>query len=468
MRRHSRPLACIVLVTVLGGCRPEVDREPARAAVGPAAPAARPNVVLVLVDTLRADHLSAYGYSRPTSPNLEALAGKAVLFEQARAQASCTFPSVNSLLTSRDPLLFLGQEGGRLGIPEGIPSLAQTLRDAGYSTAAVSASPVVRKSPTRFNPAGGFDRGFEVFDEQCLWQAADCVNGRVEALLPALEEPYFLYLHYMEPHGPYRPPQRHPRRWALPIEAPEFVLAGDPNPLADAIYKQGKPAPVTEAQLAHLVDLYDEEIAFFDSELPRLLAALEGRSRESDTVLALASDHGEAFLEHGDVKHCHAPFDTQVRTPLLLRAPGAAAGRRVSAAVSNLDLAPTLLDLAGVDREALTLDGESLRPWLEPGPAAGSAGPRWSFSSQGAWRSATDGRTKLLYDMERRSFALFDLAADPGELRDLARERPAELQRLQRALYERLVRVEGSTASERSLALGEEAEERLRALGYLQ
>ncbi len=465
MRRHLRPLACLALVTALGGCRPGAEREPAAASAGPAAAAPRPNVVLVLVDTLRADHLGAYGYRRATSPHLDALAGRAVLFEQARSQASCTFPSVNSLLTSRDPLLFLGQDGGRLGIPASIPSLAELLREAGYSTAAVSASPVVRRSPTRFNPAGGFDRGFEIFDEQCLWQAAECVNGRVEALLPGLAPPFFLYLHYMEPHGPYRPPERHPRRWALPIEAPSFVLAGDPNPIADALYKLGKPVPVTDRQLVHLVDLYDEEIAYFDSELPRLLAALDGVPGQGGTVLALASDHGEAFLEHGDVKHCHAPFDTQVKTPLLIRAPGAAAGRRVGAAASNLDLAPTLLDLAGVDRQGLVVEGETLRPWLAPEPAAGL---RWSFSSQGEWRSVTDGRSKLLYDMAQRSFALFDLAADPGELRDLASERPEELARLQRALYERLVRVEGSTASEKSLALGEEAEERLRALGYLQ
>lgn len=456
-----RLLLLLCLVLAVAGCR----EAPVPAA---ARPAPRPNVVLVLVDTLRADHLTAYGYARETSPNLDALAGRAVLFEQARSQASCTFPSVNSLLTSRDPVLFLGQEGGRLGLPEGMPSLAEVLRDAGYSTAAVSASPVVRKSPTRFNPAGGFERGFEVFDEQCLWQSADCVNGRVEALLPGLAPPYFLYLHYMEPHGPYRPPERHPRRWARPIEAPDFVLAGDPNPIADALYKQGKKAPVTERELAHLVDLYDEEIAYFDFELPRLLAALERSDAAGATVLAVASDHGEAFLEHGDVKHCHAPFDTQVRTPLLIRAPGMAAGRRVAAAVSNLDLAPTLLDLAGVERSRLALEGESLRPLLAPGPSAGPAGARSSFSSQGPWRSVTDGRWKLLYDMARRSFALFDLAADPEELKDLAREQPAERDRLQKALYERLVRVEGSAASEKSLALGEEAEKRLRALGYLQ
>ncbi len=465
MRRFARSLSWWLAGAAWMGCGGEPPSP------SPASPAPKPNLVLVVVDTLRADHLSAYGYARETSPNFDALARQAVLFEQARAQASCTFPSVNSLLTSRDPLVFLGQEGGRLGIPETVPSLAEVLRDAGYTTAAVSASPVVRKSPTRFNPAGGFDRGFEIFDEQCLWQSADCVNGRLEALLPGLGPPYFLYLHFMEPHGPYRPPERHPRRWALPIEAPDFVLAGDPNPIADALYKHGQPSPVSADQLQHLVDLYDEEIAYFDSELPRLLAALESSRSAGGTVLVLASDHGEAFLEHGDVKHCHAPFDTQVRTPLLIRTPHGAAGRRVQGAVSNLDLAPTLLDLAGLDARASggwAPAGESLRPWLGSQAPPGEDAPRLAFSSQGEWRSVTDGRSKLLYDMARRTFALFDLAADPGELEDLSARHPAELERLQRALYERLVRIEGSAASEKSLLLGKEAEDRLRALGYLQ
>ncbi len=425
-----------------------------------------PNIVLVLVDTLRADHLSGYGYSRPTSPNLDEWASASVLFTQARSQASCTFPSVNSLLTSRDPLVFLGQPEGRMGIPAEISSLQEILGAAGYQTAAISASPVVRASPTRFNPHGGFARGFGTFDEACLWQSADCIEARLAALLPTLVEPYFLYLHFMEPHGPYRPPASHVRRFVRPFEGPDFILNGDPNPIADAIYKQGNPSPATPRQLEHLIDLYDEEIAYFDSRLPAVLGLLEPRNTERDVVWVLASDHGEGFLEHGDIKHCRAPYDEQVKTPLILRARDLKPGQRVARAVSNLDIAPTLLELLGLPVPP-SFEGQSLVPWLSPEGAVNES-EALSFSAQGAVRIVTDGRYKLHFDLEQRSARLFDLAADPRELVDVASSQPGELRRLTRFLYERLVAVEGSMNPERSLALGEEAEKRLKALGYLQ
>src|SRR5687767_7381233 len=145
--RLARILACAAL---LCGCAaPEPERL---------------NVLVVMLDTLRADHVGAYGYPRPTTPNLDALAARSHLFESARAQSSCTFPSVNSLLTSRYPADFLAQPGGSFGIPEGIPSLAEMLAERGWQTAAVSASPIVRATPGHHNPHGGFGRGFATFD----------------------------------------------------------------------------------------------------------------------------------------------------------------------------------------------------------------------------------------------------------------------------------------------------------------
>lgn len=425
-----------------------------------------PNVVLLVVDTLRADHLSAYGYARSTSPNLDRWVEGGVLWSQARSQASCTFPSVNSLLTSRDPMVFLGQPDGSMGLPEGIVSLPELLAGAGYRTLAISASPVVRKSPTRFNPHGGFERGFEVFDEQCLWKSADCLNARVEALLPTLIEPYFLYLHYMEPHGPYRPPATHQPRFSRPFTAPQHILDGDPNPIADALYKQSKPSPASPRELEHLVDLYDEEISYFDSELPRLWAAVERQTGERGTAWVLAADHGEGFLEHGDIKHCRTPYDEQVKTPLLLRLPSGGAGARLPHAVSNLDIAPTVLELVGLPPPP-TFEGKSLLSLLTS-PGLAEAHRRLSFSSQGAARTVTDGRFKLIYDLEQKTARLFDLAVDPRERVDVSGSRPEDLRRLTRRLYERLVAVEGSASPRRSLELGEAAERRLKALGYLQ
>ena len=121
------------------------------------------NVIIVMVDTLRADHMSAYGYERETTPFISNFASQGFVFEHARSQASCTFPSVNSLLTSRNPAIFIRQGKGRLGIPDEYPSIAEILKAHGYRTIAVSASPIVRATPSDFNPIGGFDRGFDTF-----------------------------------------------------------------------------------------------------------------------------------------------------------------------------------------------------------------------------------------------------------------------------------------------------------------
>jgi hypothetical protein len=165
----------------------------------------RPNVIIVLVDTLRADHMSTYGYTRPTTPYLDTLAETSFVFERARSQAACTFPSVNTLFTSRYAFDYYQLPEGEMGIPDRFPTIAELLHDQGYATAAVSASPIVRVTPSDHNPSAGFGAGFDVFDETCLWDTAACVNLRAQKLLADLEEPFFLYLHYMEPHSYYDP-----------------------------------------------------------------------------------------------------------------------------------------------------------------------------------------------------------------------------------------------------------------------
>jgi arylsulfatase len=196
-----------VLIACAAGCARKAPRRPI-------------NVIVILVDTLRADHLSGYGYHRNTSPMIDRFARTGVLFERNWSQAPCTYPSVNSLLTSRYPVHLLeGQEQQNLGITEGIPTLAEMLEARGYDTYAISASPIVRVTPSRFNKAGGFGRGFDQFDEDCLWKDASCINRKAEGIVRTHasnpeSRPFFLYLHYMDPHGPYQPPERFSSRFA--------------------------------------------------------------------------------------------------------------------------------------------------------------------------------------------------------------------------------------------------------------
>lgn len=469
--------------------RREEAAEPAASAPLPE----RPNIVLIVVDTLRADHLGAYGYERNTSPHFDAFADSGVLFEQARSQAACTFPSVNSLLTSRYPARFLGQPEGRMGIPDGIPTLAGLLSDRGYFTLAFSASPIVREKPSNLNPHGGFGAGFDEFVEGGVWADARSLNHLFAQRIDELPRPFFVYLHYIDPHGHYQPPEDHRYRFAnrdadVLAAFPPEVRAGDPNPIAKRM-EAGEESGLTAAGLEHLVDLYDDEIAFFDEQLAALLGLFRNRDLEGETVFVLTADHGEAFLEHGMLKHCRPPYDELVKVPLVVKLPGTpasdrprkrnrrGAGRRVEVPVGLLDVAPTLLDIlgpaeAGSEEAAARagFEGRSLLPLLTGGEGEAlpsSFVPSPAFMGQSTWRGVTDGRLKLLFEMADRRFELFDLTADPGETRDLRGERPDDFRRLRRDLFEWVKRVEGRVGSAQSLEDAREAERRLRALGYL-
>lgn len=422
------------------------------------------NVIFILVDTLRADRLGTYGYGRATSPNLDAFAREAVKFDNARSQSSCTFPSANSMLTSRWPSAFLGQPEGALGIPDSIPSLAEILRLNGFHTVAVSASSVVRKTPSRFNPSGGFGRGFDVFQEDCVWKSAACVNRQAAEHLRSEERPLFLYLHYLDPHGPYRPPKTWRRKFARGRPSMKWVRIGDPNPIGDWLYKE-KPNPgFTPADLRFLKDLYDEEIAFFDSQFAELLAAMRATGRLDDSLVVFSSDHGEEFLEHGHVKHCRTLFDTSIKVPLLMWIPGVEA-RTVSRPVQNLDLVPTILDYLGIEAET-PFAGRSLRPLIEEDSRAAVDGLQYGL--QGTYRSASDGRFKLIQDLGSGAVSLFDLAADPGETRDVLRGERRTYARLRDALTGWIGRSEGEGNESESVRKAREAEERLRSLGYIE
>jgi arylsulfatase A-like enzyme len=452
-------LLLLILLPAAAGCA-----RPRSAALPPAH-----NLIFILVDTLRADHLPLYGYGRDTSPNLAALGRESVLFSNARSQASCTFPSVNSMLTSRSGAAFLGQPGGAMGLPAGIPGLAEILRARGFGTHAVSASPIVRNSPGHFNPGGGFGRGFDTFQEDCVWKSADCVTDQALPHLAHDARPLFLYLHYLDPHGPYAPPAAYRHRFAFGQPAKDFVRQGDPNPISAWLYKHGPNPGLTAADLGHLVDLYDDEISFFDSQLGRLLAGARAAGLLDDSIVVFAADHGEEFLEHGDVKHCHNLFDTTLRTPLLLRVPGAQP-RVVAEPVSNLDIVPTVIELLadggdGPHRSGApgaAFEGRSLRPAVLGRPLP----PSYQWATQGALRSVADGRFKLVQDLGTGRFALYDLSADPGETRDVLALRRREFQRLRGALAAWLARTEGGPAAA-GVRRAAEADQRLRSVGYL-
>jgi arylsulfatase A-like enzyme len=225
----------------------------------------------------------------------------------------------------------------------------------------------------------------------------------------------------------------------------------------------GKPDPgVTPADFQHLVDLYDEEIAYFDRRFGELLEGVREAGLLDDTILVFTADHGEEFLEHGHICHCRTVFDTAIKTPLIIRVPGVEP-RTVTAPVQNLDIAPTLLDYAGLDTAAFPFEGHSLRPLIE---GREDGGPRPQFAAQGVFRSVSDGQHKLIHNLDDGRYWLYDVAAQPKETRNLLRRQRRSFHRLRETLNTWLARTEGEAGE--GVRKSREAEARLKAVGYIR
>ncbi len=473
---RSSPLPFLLLLaTFLGGCTGE---EP---------PPPRPkNVLLLLIDTLRADHLGAYGYHRDTSPVLDQLAAEGVLFEDVTSAAPTTFPSINSLFTSRTPDLFYRTSVQDFGIPEEITTLAEALRAAGLRTAAISPSPVVRQAPSFFNPSGGFGQGFDSFDESCGYKerhvppyTTPCVNEKALEILDELTaegNPFFFYVHYLDPHDPYVPPEED-RVFSSDYESPlQFINEGRTYPLTRALFGTDEPVELTERDIQHMVDLYDDEIRGVDAAIGELLARLEELGALEDTLVVVVSDHGESFLEHPTAwQHGRSVYQSELHVPLMFRWPqGLPAGQRRTEAVCSIDVMPSILDLMGL----APVEGMAGAPLLGPDMAAPRESNEVCFAAGRAnWKAQNanllalrQGRAKIIYDRGQDAYEIYNLASDAEEKNNLAPESweqaPQSMLSLRSALdlFGDLTPLE----SDEAVALDPEAEKALRALGYIQ
>jgi len=293
-----------------------------------------------------------------------------------------------------------------------------------------------------------------------------------------VERPFFLYLHYMEPHAPYFHPPKHQLQFAGEYDGFDFIREGNPKPIGEMIYDDGPEYDITDRDIQHLIDLYDDEIRYFDDVFRSLLEELEARGLLEETMIVFASDHGEEFLEHGHISHCRGVWDTVTHVPLFFKIPGVD-GRRIGAAVQNLDIVPTILDYLAIDGEEFGFEGRSLRPLIEGSPEADLPpvrsevrfivlGSESVLAEKVAFKHALiDGRYKLIKDFREQSYELYDLERDPGERENLASSRPELLQEMLAALS-RTQDVEAeSAAGDEDAALDPEEAERLRKLGYV-
>lgn len=455
LRRAGAALA----LALLGACGPGADEL---------------TVVLISLDTTRLDHLSAYGYGRPTTPNLERLAREGVRFDQARAPTSWTLPSHMSLFTGLPPgvhdvnIDFQALDASRR-------TLGEIFRDGGFRTMGVFSGPYVHAQY-------GFGRGFDYYErgtqdpmlfdltaEEKRTQAAlrehrshtevtsALVVDRAIALLRNSGSPRnLLFLHFFDPHYDYRAPRRIARAFTDP--AYKGPITGDGIVSRPDLVHAGMPA----ADLRQLTDLYDAELAWVDENIGRLLDALREQGRLERTLIVVTADHGEEFFERGRFGHRNGLSEQTLRVPLIVwggAGLGLPAGRTVDDEVATYDILPTLVDYAGLPPEP-TLYGRSLRPAIEgrplrPAPVAGALTfiPREPQGWYVLHRSAVFGGFKVVSQVrvawtpERErdlagpvlpgseTVAVHDLATDPLESRDLtASEDPAVLERVRAAL----------------------------------
>ncbi len=318
-----------------------------------------------MVDTLRADHLGAYGYDRPTSPNIDRFATDATLFTEMTAQTSWTRPAVASVFTGLNPQVH-GINGRADAIPDSVELLAEIFQEMGWDTAAVITNGNVGK---KF----GFDRGFEIFNwlrERAqlpeVHQLSDKVNEQAFPWLEnrSPERPFLLYLHTTDPHGPYTP--RSPYREQF---APEVT---DPSQGSnDRIAEMSQGARADDELVRSLRNLYDAEIAFNDEAFGALLEKLRALGLYDSTLIILLSDHGEEFGEHAQLAHGKSLFDEQLKVPLVIRFPdGRGVGATVDSIARQIDILPTLLDYVGAQIPP-AVQGRSLLPAVasgEPSP----------------------------------------------------------------------------------------------------
>ena len=474
-----------------------------------------PNLLLILIDTLRADHVSSYGYARDTTPHLDRLSERGTRFARTYAQSSWTRPTVATIFTS----LYPSQHGtNRLGarLPDDATTLAEYLLDHGYSTLGASANPVV-------SPQFGYDQGFNElflpsrdtllassllvrlyrrFSPEML--AAIVARGRRDedpgifktddeeitdwgerALDGGLQEPFFLYLHYLGPHARYEAPAPYGDRYQPGISPRSPDSPGSPGVLRGRRPLTASPRPpatifdaaesLSAADLASLVASYDAEIHYTDALVGRLLAAIERNGLAERTVVAATSDHGEAFFDHANWGHGGSLHDELLRVPLIIAYPPAiAAGRVVSARARGIDLFPTFAGLLGLAPPPNVFGADLSHLAALDSTAHDARAPEYVYSElvSGAYQSRAliVGPHKYIESSHRgrRLRQLFALRADAGEQINLLDNDPTAAG----PLVEMLATLQARLAEERldamSVDIDENTRQRLRALGYVQ
>jgi arylsulfatase A-like enzyme len=438
----------------------------------------RYNLLLVSIDSLRADHLGCYGYPRKTSPALDALAEEGILFRNMISATSWTLPAHMSLLTSMD-ISVHGVATDGFSLHTGIPTLPEVLQAGKYATACFCSSPYL-------NPAYGFSRGFDVFHNLDFER-----EGFTDTVLPLTEEtdrvhqditspriteltlnwlekhrhnPFFLFLHMWDVHYDYIPP---PPYDSLFDPGYQGSINGKDYIHNDKISPEMKPR-----DLQHIIALYDGGIAYTDHYLGLIFQKLKELGLWDRTLVIVTADHGDEFFEHGDKGHRRTLYDEVIKVPLIIKLPRRRHGnQKISSQVSTIDVAATILDVAGMEIPE-EMQGQSLLP---PIKGDRKSAPRYAFSELSmVLESLRTNRWKLLYNREAGVSTILDLKSDPAERHTRLITAGPVWKEAQEAFLarkqtdKRLAERYRGKRRGRAMRMDENVKARLRALGYMK
>jgi len=442
------------------------------AGTSPAAPVdaeSRPNIVIYLIDTLRADHLGCYGYPRPTSPEIDRFARTAVLWREGRAQSSWTRPAVATVLTGLEPVTHRTQQSyDRL--PQDVEMVSERFQAAGWQTGMLTTNGNV-------SARLGFNQGWDEFvylrerrESRAHHVQSPELNREVFRWLDRRDrsKPFFLFVHSSDPHDPYTPLERYRRKLAPDVTDPDAGSRRRIGGLYDL------PPDQAEAARVELEQLYDAEIAGNDASFGRLVERLDRVDPRRGTAILLIADHGEEFYEHGGFTHGRTLYEEQLRIPFILRLPHRrAAGTTLAGPAEQIDVVPTLMRVAGIAPDP-ALPGRDLLDELDGhGPREGEvqslawlARNSLSISSivRSQWKLIRNDRTGG--DWDKLPFELYGLGSDAEEQHDLAPSLPLRRSWLEGLLRSGWQRFASGLPGE-TTELDSELEANLRALGYL-
>ena len=421
-------------------------------------------IILISLDTLRADHLGIYGYRRNTSPFIDAFAKESIIFENSIVQAPTTLPSHMSIMTSLYPSYH--GAGLKKRLADKHVTLAELLREGGYRTAAFT-------DGVQMHPVFGFNQGFDIYDGKRRVGIARILPKVKKWLNKNKSDRFFLFIHCYDIHSPYAPPPPYNTIFH------DFTYTGNliPNQKTfKAISKNG--LEVTDEDIRHFIALYDGGIRYTDKKIGEFLSFLQDSGLENKSLIIITSDHGEEFMEHGSFQHWQLYYRPNLNVPLIMRIPNYPKKEiRINELVRSIDLLPTILEIAGLPSHP-EAQGRSLLPlikrhknffnrylWKVLHPFKKTSKTSFAEFAHYNYSVITDGY-QMIYDLVSRSIQLFDIKADPLAQNNIAKDRD----NISECLLLQFKKYHSEIPSDKAppITLDKQTLDQLKALGYIQ